>query len=140
MFEDGSGNPPTSSRDLLEVKRLVAVIAVGMIAGAACGGDDASAPAATAGAAVDRLVRANGCASCHGADGSGGVGPSWIGLYGAEVELSDGSTVVADEEYLAESIRDPAAKRVAGYPVAMPSNDLTDEEISQIVEYITSLT
>ena len=35
--------------------------------------------------------------------------------YVSDVELSDGTTVVADGEYLFESIRDPAARIVTGF-------------------------
>ncbi|MGD8854818.1 MAG: cytochrome c oxidase subunit II [Chloroflexota bacterium] len=63
------------------------------------------------------------CASCHSIDGSTLVGPSWLGLYGSETMLSDGSTVIADEAYLRNSILDPASQIVAGFEnVAMPVN------------------
>jgi len=62
-----------------------------------------------------------------------------VGLSGSEVELSDGTTVVADEAYLFESIRDPAARIVDGYSVQMPRNSLTDDEIDEIVAFIGSL-
>ena len=121
------------------MKLFVVTLGVALIGLVGCGGDDAPGPAVPAGSEGERIVRANACASCHGADGSGGVGPSWVGLFGSEVDLVDGSTVVADEAYLAESIRDPSAKRVAGYPVTMPTNRLTDDEIAAVVEFIKSL-
>lgn len=62
-----------------------------------------------------------------------------MGLAGSDVELSDGTTVVADGAYLFESIRDPVAQIVAGYSVQMPRNALTDEEIDAIVAFIGSL-
>jgi cytochrome c oxidase subunit 2 len=62
-----------------------------------------------------------------------------VGLAGSDVELSDGTTVVADGEYLFESIRDPAARIVTGFSVQMPRNALTDEEIDEIVAFIGSL-
>jgi cytochrome c oxidase subunit 2 len=63
------------------------------------------------------------CASCHSIDGSVLVGPTWQGLVGREEVLSDGSVVIADEEYLRTSILNPAAQIVAGYEnVAMPDN------------------
>lgn len=77
--------------------------------------------------------------SCHGSRGQGGVGPPWTGLAGSTVRLSDGSTVVADDAYLAESIRDPAARRVSGYSVQMPRNNLDAAQISSVVAYIDSL-
>ena len=61
------------------------------------------------------------------------------GLFGSSVELADGSTVIADREYLIESIKDPAAKQVAGYRLPMPTNRLTDDEIDQVIAYIEAL-
>ncbi|MGD9794244.1 MAG: cytochrome c family protein [Acidimicrobiia bacterium] len=80
-----------------------------------------------------------GCAACHGATGQGGVGPSFVGLAGSDVTLSDGSVVIADDPYLLESIRTPGAKRVAGFGIEMPSITLTDDELAEIVAYIRSL-
>jgi cytochrome c oxidase subunit 2 len=86
-----------------------------------------------------RLATESGCAACHGGDFSGGVAPSWVGLYGSTVTLSDGSTIVADRAYLVESIRDPSAKLVADYSVEMPSNQLSDAEVDRIVDFIVGL-
>jgi len=68
------------------------------------------------------------------------LGPTWDGLFGHEVKLTDGSTVAADEAYLAESIKAPQAKIVAGYEsVVMPSYGFTDEQIADIVAFIKTL-
>jgi cytochrome c oxidase subunit 2 len=106
---------------------------------AACGGDGdgtALSPEAEAGRAV---FRSSGCASCHGPNGDGGVGPQLAGLWGSTVTLDDGSTVVADEAYLYESIADPGAKRVEGFGLRMPTNDLDDAEIRSILVYIEAI-
>ncbi len=109
---------------------------------AACGGDSTTAPTVSL-TPTQRLgleaAQHAGCASCHGADFAGGVGPGWIGLAGSERPLVDGSTVVADRAYLIESIADPSAKRVAGYSLMMPGNSLSDTEIDQIIGYIEAL-
>ena len=42
------------------------------------------------------LATERNCISCHSADGSPGVGPSWRERYGTVGELVDGSTVVVD--------------------------------------------
>jgi mono/diheme cytochrome c family protein len=56
------------------------------------------------------------------------------------VELADGSTVVADEAYLAESLADPGAKVVLGYlPGVMPQYALTESQIEDIVAYLATL-
>jgi len=53
------------------------------------------------------LVAANGCAACHSINGSAGIGPTWLGLFGSQVKLSDGSVVTAGDAYLKESITTP---------------------------------
>jgi cytochrome c oxidase subunit 2 len=108
------------------------------LAVAACGDDD-SADLSPAAAEGRRVANANGCAACHGSDGQGGAGPSWQGLFGSEVELDDGSVVVADEAYLRKSIVDPAAQVTAGYQLRMPDNDLDDDEVDAVITYIREL-
>jgi cytochrome c oxidase subunit 2 len=86
------------------------------------------------------LVAANGCAACHSINGAQGIGPTWFGVFGHEVQLSDGTTVIADEAYIAESIKAPQAKIVAGFETQlMPSYGFTDEQIADIVAYIKTL-
>lgn len=84
------------------------------------------------------LAQAKGCMSCHQVD-TDVVGPKWGGLWGSQVELEGGATVLADEEYLRRAILDPEAERVAGYFVTMPTVSLSDEEVSAIIAYIASL-
>jgi cytochrome c oxidase subunit 2 len=86
------------------------------------------------------LVTANGCAACHSINGAPGIGPTWFGLYGSQVELTDGSVVTADEAYLTESIKAPQAKIVAGFETQlMPTYGFPDEDIADIVAYIKTL-
>ena len=120
------------------VARLAAVVATTALALVACSGDDGGlSELAQQG---KKTANDNGCASCHGANGQGGVGPTWVGLAGSEVELVDGTTVVADEEYLLRSILDPDAEKVAGYTIAMPQNGLSEAQAADIVTYIQELT
>lgn len=90
-----------------------------------------------------RWAQTFGCIGCHTTDGTPKIGPTWAGLFGHEVELADGSTVIADEAYLHESIVDPNAKIVAGFsPGVMPNTFdelLSDEQIGQIIAFIESL-
>jgi cytochrome c oxidase subunit 2 len=86
------------------------------------------------------LVAQNGCGACHSLDGSKLTGPTWRGLFGSQVKLSDGKTVAADEAYLTESITDPSAKVVQGFQAGlMPKFSLTDAQIKAIVSYIETL-
>ncbi|HEY9528349.1 MAG TPA: c-type cytochrome, partial [Anaerolineales bacterium] len=67
-------------------------------------------------------------------------GPTWFGLFDHEVELTDGSVVVADEAYIHESIKAPQAKIVRGFEnQLMPNYGFTDEQIDDIVAYIKTL-
>jgi cytochrome c oxidase subunit 2 len=85
------------------------------------------------------LVSANGCAACHSVNGAAGVGPTWQGLFGSTVELEGDSSVIADEAYLTESLKDPKAKVVKGFQPTMPIYPFTDEEIANLVAYIKTL-
>jgi len=135
--------------------RVAAASAITLVMGLAavsCGDDadesDAAtvtdAPSATVDGAGDpangeQLSRSSGCAGCHGQDFGGGAGPGWIGLAGSDVELADGTVVVADTAYLTRAIADPSAELVADYNLKMPANSLSDAEIADIVAFIETL-
>jgi len=81
-----------------------------------------------------------GCNACHMSPTVGKDYPDLRGLYGSQVKLKDGKTVVADEAYLRESILEPTKKVVAGYQPSMPPyNYLKEEQVSQLIAYIKSL-
>ena len=92
---------------------------------------------ATAG---ENLFRKLGCISCHAANDSG-RGPSLAGLLGKAVRLQSGAAVTADENYIRESILEPQAKIVAGYPSIMPTFKglISEDGIMQIIAYLKSL-
>lgn len=105
-------------------------------------GSPVGSPVAIKGDAKAGKMLASQCLACHTIDGSKGVGPTWKGLYGSEVELEDGTTVKADDAYLMESIKDPNAKVVKGFPAgAMPpyGSILSDQNIDDLIAYIRSL-
>ncbi|MEM7273669.1 MAG: cytochrome c [Actinomycetota bacterium] len=119
-------------------------LAVALLLGACAGGID-TGPAAP-GVAIDpveagrALAVERNCVSCHSADGSTGVGPTWRGLYGSTERLTNGTNVTVDRTYLARSIREPGTEIVAGFDVVeMPTLDLTPFEIEALVAYIESL-
>jgi cytochrome c oxidase subunit 2 len=101
----------------------------------------AAALLAQGGPAAGRaLVAQNGCGGCHSLDGSKLTGPTWRGLFGSQVQLADGTTVAADEAYLTESIANPNAKIVRGFPSGiMPKFTLSDPQVKAIVSYIETL-
>jgi len=88
-----------------------------------------------------KLYAKKGCAQCHSVDGSAGTGPSFQGLFGASRAMQDGSVVVADENYIRESILNPNARVVAGYQAVMPTYQgrLKDRDITALIAYIESL-
>ncbi len=93
----------------------------------------ASSPAAEG----EQLFTSLGCVACH----TTGVGPNLKGVYGSQVQLQGGGTVVADDAYIRESILQPQAKIVQGYGPIMPSfqGKVTDAQINALIAYIKSL-
>ncbi len=81
------------------------------------------------------------CNTCHKPD-SAALAPILTDLYEHEVTLADGSTVVADLEYLRRSILDPAEELVEGYNAVMPTyrGQINEEELVQLLQYLRSLT
>jgi len=88
-----------------------------------------------------RLFEELRCATCHVPGGASSRCPPLENVYGHQVKLTDGSSVLADETYMRESILRPAAKVVAGYQPIMPSFDgqLNEEQLIQLIGYIKSL-
>jgi len=85
-----------------------------------------------------KIYKTKGCIACHTLDGNKGVGPSWKGVFGT-TEQTDKGPVAVDDAYIRESILEPNARIVEGYPPVMPPMPLTDEEFSFITEFIKSL-
>lgn len=82
-----------------------------------------------------------GCNACH-EPGSSVHAPVLRGLFGRQVMLQDGTTIIADERYIHDSIVQPRKQVVQGYDAIMPSfeGQISEEEIIQIIAYIKSLT
>jgi cytochrome c oxidase subunit 2 len=90
--------------------------------------------------AGEALFATKACITCHQPQG-GALGPSLVGVAGSTVKLADGSSVVADDGYLRESILNPTGKVVAGFQPVMPTfqGQLTEEQLMQLIQYIKSL-
>lgn len=89
-----------------------------------------------------RLAELSGCVACHSADGKRIVGPTWLGLYGKEETMADGTSVTVDDDYLSESIREPGRRLVEGFSDVMPAtykDTLSDDEVADLIAYIRSL-
>ena len=81
-----------------------------------------------------------GCSTCHRTDAQG-RGPNLQGVFGKPVQLEDGRTVTADENYVRECILDPGAKRVKGFQPIMPTFQglVSEEQVNALVAYIKSI-
>ncbi len=88
----------------------------------------------------ERLFTDLACITCHKTDTTG-RGPVLAGVFGSQVRLMDGRTVVADENYLRESIVNPQAKVVLGYQPIMPTfqGTVSEENLMQLIAYIKTL-
>jgi protein SCO1/2 len=100
-------------------------------------GADAGAPAAKA-ATGEELYMTLGCGACHTRKE---LAPPLAGLLGKSVALQDAGTVIADSNYIRESIVAPGAKLTAGYLKLMPSyaDQLSAAELDSLVEYVSAL-
>jgi cytochrome c oxidase subunit 2 len=81
------------------------------------------------------------CNTCHLPEGQQGRGPSLENLYGSKVRLQNGQEVIADDNYIRESILRPASKVVLGYQPIMPTYEgqIGEEGILKLIAEIKSL-
>ena len=88
----------------------------------------------------EKLFQQFGCITCHRPD-SGARGPNLEGLFGRPVRLQDNRVVVADDNYIRESILDPNAKIVSGFQPIMPTfrGVISEEGLLQVIAYIKSM-
>ena len=95
----------------------------------------------TPAAAGQQLYQTLGCASCHGANGEGGRGPTLAGVFGKTTQLQTGETVQVNEGYVRESITNPQVKLVAGFGPIMPTfqGQISEDQLLQLVAFIKSL-
>lgn len=112
------------------------------------GGQAAAAQAAAVAAgpnpeAGKQLFVSSGCGACHRIAGvpqaAGAVGPELSRVGGVAGTRKPG---MAAEAYLTESLLEPNAFTVPGFPPAMPPKggaDLSDDQVASIVAYLLSL-
>jgi len=102
-------------------------------------GGQSSAPMSMeqAGAKVYAKVH---CDNCHGKEDNLHA-PSLYGIYGKRRVFADGTSLIADNEYLRESIVQPYNHITAGYGQTMPAyqNQLSEVDLINLVAYIKSL-
>lgn len=89
----------------------------------------------------ESLYTTLGCIACHSLDGTRGHGPSFAGLFGAMRSITGSDQKVsADEAYLVESIIDPMAKVVEGFPPGyMPPYPLEENQIQSLILFLQTL-
>ena len=98
--------------------------------------DDASLTPAERG---ERIYELQGCMPCHSLDGTTPIGPSFLGLAGSTRNFTDGTSAVADDNYIRMSIVNPAQQIVEGFLPVMPPQyaaTLSTEEIDALVAFI----
>lgn len=89
-----------------------------------------------------QVYTGKGCAACHSVDGKVLIGPSFKGIFGKEELMDSGEKLVVDENYLRESILNPNAKNVKGFPKgAMPTfqGQLSENELAAVIQFIKEL-
>ena len=89
----------------------------------------------------ERLYTQNNCNTCHSLDGSVVIGPSFQGLFGSQRQFTEGPPAVADENYLRESILNPAAKIVQGFGPVMPASysSMSAKNLDALIAYIKTI-
>jgi cytochrome c oxidase subunit II len=88
----------------------------------------------------EKLFQKYACNTCHTNDASA-RGPVLLGLYGTPVTLSNDQTVVADDNYIRESILNPQGQIVKGFGPIMPTfqGQVNEEDLLKLLAYIKSL-
>jgi mono/diheme cytochrome c family protein len=131
----GSGMPANllKGADAEDVAAYVALCAASK--------DKEACPGIATGSGGQGLYASLGCQGCHSIDGSKSSGPTFKGLSGSKVELTDGKTVTADDAYLLDSILDPDKETVKGYqPGVMTSvikkGQIPQDQAKQLVDFI----
>lgn len=91
---------------------------------------------------IGKLVyQSQGCAACHTLDGSKGAAPTWKDLY-MSTQPTDKGSVLADDNYIRESIYTPQAKLVTGYPSNMPvytTAQIDEKRMQGLIAYLKSI-
>jgi cytochrome c oxidase subunit 2 len=97
-------------------------------------------PGQAAPASGEELFASLACSTCHRAD-SAVIAPKLHGAFGKEAEMANGEIVLVDENYLRESILEPAAKVVKGYRPVMPTyqGQISEEQLMELIAYIKSI-
>ncbi len=104
-------------------------------------GDKAACPGIVAGTGGMGLYASLGCQGCHSLDGSPSSGPTFKGLFGSSVKLTNGQTVKADDAYLIAAIVDPDKEIVTAYQpgvmsAVIPKGQVSEADAKTLVDFI----
>jgi cytochrome c oxidase subunit 2 len=90
-----------------------------------------------------QMYKTRGCYQCHSVDGTAGTGPTWKDMFGSQVPILGQGNVLADENYIRESIFYPQAKIHQGFPNPSPMSSflgsLNDQDVGAIIAYMKSI-
>ena len=85
---------------------------------------------------AEAAIEKYGCVACHRVGAANGVAPSWEGIAARAATRNPPLTAAA---YIYQSITDPGAYLVAGYPDVMPKDfaqRISDQELGDIIAYL----
>lgn len=84
----------------------------------------------------EELFNASGCTGCHSTGDNKIVGPGLAGVYAR----ASGRTPLDADAYIEQSLRQPQAFLVDGFPPAMPSFDrFSAGEVRDLIAYLKTL-
>jgi cytochrome c oxidase subunit 2 len=88
-----------------------------------------------------RVYTSNGCNACHSVTGDIVIGPSFLGLFGTERNFEDGTTALADENYIRQSLMEPNSQVVQGFDPVMPTfaGRIDEDQLTALIAFIRSL-
>ncbi|MBE8222091.1 MAG: cytochrome c oxidase subunit II [Bdellovibrionales bacterium] len=92
--------------------------------------------------AIGKKTFKTSCVACHSSDSTRKIGPGFGGLWGSTKQFTNNKSALVDETYIRESILNPNAKIVKGFPKGvMPTfkGQLSEKQIRGLVEYIKDL-
>jgi cytochrome c oxidase subunit 2 len=88
----------------------------------------------------EKLFEKYACNTCH-TNAAGARGPVLVGAYGKSRPLTDGRSVVVDDNYIRESILNPQAKIAAGFQPIMPTfqGQVNEDDLIRLLSYVKTL-
>ena len=91
---------------------------------------------------IGQSIYGKQCIACHSLTDQKVIGPGFLGVFGRQRELESGEVVTADENYLRESILNPNAKIVKGYPKGVMvtyAGQLSEEQLMGLIDFLKTV-